>query len=153
MKKSAILFLLMSLIIIAKPTQLKNFDEVYNSVVNGNDINIVIHYAKTDLIIDGKKEEAPDAIGGMNLDTYEYFAVGIVRNEKAYISTSETILINHPLYGYVYNYVKLRIYQDNKVEIIAQYLEPNTYEVKMDETFMGAINDSENDGGVYFFED
>lgn len=137
--------------IISGPNQLKNFDEVYDAAITGNDVKIVIHYAKTDMMIDGKSEEAPDAIGGMNLDTYEYFAVGTVRNEKAYISTSETVLINHPFYGYVYNYVKLRIYEDDKVEIIAQYLEPNTYEVKMDETFMGVINDSENDGGVYFY--
>lgn len=152
MKSLLTLFLFLNLIITAEPTQLKNFDEVYNAAINGNDVNIVIHYAKTDLIIDGKAEEAPDAIGGMNLDTYEYFEVGTVRNEKAYISTSETVLINHPFYGYVYNYVKLRIYENNSVEIIAQYLQPSTYEVKMDETFWGEINNTENDGGVYFYK-
>ncbi len=153
MKKVVCFYLLLALISFAETKQLTNFEEVYDAVVGGEEVRIVIHYAKTDLMIDGKAEEAPDAIGGMDLGTYEYFAVGTVRNEKAYISTSETVLIGHPFYGYVLNYVKLRIYEDDTVEVIAQYLDPNTYEVKMDEKFLGKINNIENEAGIYFYID
>lgn len=151
--KKIIMMCMFSIAVIAEPLQLTNFEEVFETVTSGNDVDIVIHYAKTDLMIDDEPEAAPDAIGGMKMETYEYFAVGTVRNDKAYISTSKTVLIGHPSYGYVLNYVKLRIYEDDNVEIIAQYLDPNTYEVKMDETFIGAINNLENDGGVYFYTD
>jgi hypothetical protein len=53
--------------------------------------------------------------------------------------------------GYLYNYVKLRIYEDNTVEITARYLTIDKLEVQMDETFYGEINDSVNDKGVYLF--
>ena len=66
----------------------------------------MIHYAKCKLVIDGEETPAPDAIGGMKLIPYEYFAKMSVRNEKAYVTASETRLISHRSYGYVLNYVK-----------------------------------------------
>jgi hypothetical protein len=139
-------------VVYSQSTQLKSFDELYETLMNGNDVNIVIKYGMTKLIIDREESKAPDAIGGMELSTYEYFAPGVVRNDKAYISCSETVLINHPFYGVVYNYAKLRIYEDDTVEITAQYLDPITYEIKMDEKFITIFNNGENDGGVYFYK-
>ncbi|MBZ0184500.1 MAG: hypothetical protein K8F60_18725 [Melioribacteraceae bacterium] len=88
----------------------------------------------------------------MGINTFEYFAKGTVRNEKAFLSTSETVLINHPFYGVVNNYVKLRIYEDNKIEITAQYIDPLTLEIKMDEKFVSEINNNQNDSGVMLFK-
>jgi len=84
---------------------------------NGESVRAVIHYGKCELIVDSVAVEAPDAIGGMEFQTFEYFAKMSIRNNKAYVTTSETVLIGHPYYGYVYNYAKLRIYEDNSVEI------------------------------------
>ena len=75
-----------------------------------------------------------------------------IRNELAFVSSSENVLISHSYYGYVYNYVKLRIYENEKVEIIARYLDPLTLEVRMDETFYTLINNGENDGGLFLFK-
>lgn len=146
--------LLLTLIITAngQTNSIIDFKELMATLKNGENVNVVIHYAKTKLIIDGEETEAPDAIGGMHINTFEYFAKGTVRNEKAFLSASETVLINHPFYGYVYNYVKLRIYDDNSVEIIAQYVDPKTYEIKMDEKFLSVIKNNENDSGVYLFK-
>ena len=74
-----------------------------------------------------------------------------IRNEKAYVTASETRLISHRSYGYVLNYVKIRIFEDDSVEIIARYLDPNSYEVKMDETFTALVNNGSNDGAVYLY--
>lgn len=141
-----------SAVLFAEPLQLKTYDEFYNSIISGNEVKVVIHYAKTNLIVEGKPESAPDAIGGMNIDVYEYFAAGTVRNDKEFVSTSKSVLIKHPVYGYVLNYVKMRIYEDETVQVVAQYVDPVTYEVKMDETFMGIINDGKNNEGIYFYQ-
>ena len=133
--------------------QIRSFDELMTALKNGEEVKSVIHYAKTKLIIEGEETEAPDAIGGMELSTFEYFAKGVVRNEKAYVASSKSVLIGHPFYGHVYNYVKLRIYEDGEVEIIARYLDPITFEVKMDETFYSVINNGENESGFYLFAD
>ena len=151
MRKIILLVILFASFSLAQTEQLKNFDELFHTLMKGEDANLVIKYGMTKLIVDGQEEEAPNAIGGMVLETYEYFAEGVVRNEKAYISCSETVFIHHGYYGYVYNYVKLRIYEDNSVEIIAQYLDPKSYEVKMDEKFVTEINTGSNEGGVFFY--
>lgn len=136
----------------AQTTQLNNFGDLMDALNTGESVRAVIHYGKCELIIDSVAVEAPDAIGGMEFQTFEYFAKMSIRNEKAYVTTSETVLIGHPYYGYVYNYAKLRIYEDNFVEIIARYLDPKSYEVKMDETFTTIINDGNNEGAIYLYK-
>ncbi len=82
-------------------------------------------------------------------NTFEYFAKMSINNTKAFVTTSETVL--DPNGGFVYNYVKIKIYDDNSVEITAKYLLPNTFEVVMDETFYSEINDGINDKGVSLY--
>ncbi len=114
-------------------------------------MRVVIYYENCRLMVNGKEEKSPDAIGGMDFKVFEYFAKGTVRNEKSFVTTSETILISHPGYGYVYNYIKLRIYEDDSIEITARYLDPKTFEIKMDEIFYSSINKGTEDGAVYFY--
>lgn len=150
--KKLYLLMLIPFVIIAQENQLKGFDQLLVSLKSGKSVRAIIHYAMSKLVIDGKEEKAPDAIGGMDFNTFEYFSKGSVRNDKAFISISETVLISHPRYGYVLNYVKLRIYEDDNVEIIARYLDPKSYEVKMDETFYGEINNGNSNGAVFLYE-
>ncbi len=151
--KSIILFIMVFVTanIFAQKNQLTNFNSLMESLKMGKDVKSIIHYGKCKLIIDGKEETAPDAIGGMEFKTFEYFAKGSVNNEKAFVTSSKTILISHPRYGYVYNYAKVKIYEDGNSQIIARYLDPKTLEVKMDETFFTEIA-NENKGALFLFE-
>jgi hypothetical protein len=87
----------------------------------------------------------------MDLATFEYFAAGAVGNKEGYCVASHAQLIRHPRHGYVLNYVKLSVYDSGTVKIVAQYLSPTTYEVKMDETFTTAVADGTNQGAANFF--
>jgi hypothetical protein len=123
------------------PRKLTRFADTYKAATNGADLRAVIDYARCKLLIDGKEEPAPRAIGGMVFTAWEFFDKGVVRNPKAYLTSSETVLISHPRYGYVHNYVKIRLYEDDSVEIIARYLKTGTYETVMDETFQGRLGE------------
>jgi len=133
------------------PERLTTFEAFFSALQAGRTVRAVIHYARCRLVVDGKDEPAPDAVGGMEFRTFEYFAAGAVGNEKAFVSASETVLIGHPRYGYVQNYVKVRVYEDHAVEIVARYLDPRTLKAVMDETFYGKIGDGRNGGGVSLF--
>ena len=135
----------------APPEPLRTFDAFLRALESGRTVRAVIHYARCRLVIDGKDEKAPDAVGGMDFRTFEYFAAGSVGNPRGFVSTSETVLISHPRYGYVQNYVKVRVYEDHTVEITARYLDPKTLKIVMDETFHGTIDDGRNGGGVALF--
>lgn len=132
-------------------TQLKDFNEIMTALKNGKQVHAVIYYAKCKLVVDSLEEKSPDAIGGMDLKTWEYFAPQAVGNPKGFLTSSENILISHRKRGYVYNYVKIKIYDDNKVDIIARYLLPSTLEVVMDEIFYGQISAGNDDYGVHLF--
>lgn len=134
--------------------QLKNFDELLLSLKSGKNVKMVVYYNKCKLIADNEeKDKVPDAIGGMQIDVYEYFAKESVKNKLAFLVASESKLIQNPKGdGFVYNYVKLKVSADNKVKITAQYVDAKSLEVKMDENFFCEINDGKNDKGVYFFE-
>ena len=138
-------------------TQLNNFEQLMTALKAGKEVRAVIYYGKCDLYNEGKKEDkSPDAIGGMKFDTYEYFDSSVFKGKiPSFVTTSQTVLINHPKYGYVFNYVKIKIRIDGSVEISARYLKQkkfsSRYKVVMDETFKGKINDGSNDGAVVFY--
>jgi hypothetical protein len=136
---------------IAAPKRLTTFDALMTQAKSGHTIAAVFDYAKMTLLVDGKEEKAPAAIGGMTFSNWEFFDIGVVRNKLAYVVSSETQTIAHPRYGHVLNYVRARIYSDNSVEITAQYLKPLTYEIVMDETFKGKISNGKDANGASFF--
>jgi len=160
MRKSLLLlgFTLFGVSIFAQ-TKVQNFEKLMASFKEGKSVRAVIYYAKCKLISDGiEQPKSPDAIGGMELDTYEYFDSSVFKGKvPSFVTSSQTILISHPKYGYVYNYVKIKIRIDNSVEITARYLKPKRFSKKwkvlMDETFKGKINDGKNDAAVSLFAD
>jgi len=133
--------------------QLNSFEELMTALNSGKQVKMVMHYAKCQLISDNEiGEKVPEAIGGMNIDVYEYFEKGAVRNDQAFVVFSVSKLIQYPKGdGYVYNYVKVKITADNKVKITAEYLNPVNYSVMMTENFFTSVNDIKNDGGVTVF--
>lgn len=134
---------------------LKSFDELMTALREGKKVRVVIEYKKCQLISDNEiDEKVPDAIGGMDLSTWEYFAKNAIRNDKAFVVASESKLIERPREeGYVYNYVKIKVSDDNKVKITARYLDASTFEVYMDENFFGLIDDGRNEGGAKFYSE
>jgi hypothetical protein len=138
-------------------TAVKNFEQLMTALKDGKSVKVVIYYSKCKLFSDGKEQpDTIDAIGGMRLDTYEYFDSSVFHGKvPSFVTTSETVLINHRSYGYVFNYVKIKISNNNSVEIMARYLKPrkfsSKYKVVMDETFKGKINDGTNNEGVLFY--
>ncbi len=136
-------------------TQLTSFPEIMDAAKAGKSLKAVFHYTQCRLITDNEeKEKAPEAIGGMSLSVFEYFAPNAVKNKKSFLVSSESHLIQNPLgEGYVYNYVKVKIFDDNSVKITARYLDPKTFEPLMDENFFGKLNDGKNEEGIYIFQE
>jgi len=134
--------------------QLTDFDKLMASLNKGQSVKAIFHYAKFQLISDNEiSKDTIDAVGGMSVETYEYFAKGAVRNKQAFVVFSESKLIKNPLgKGHVLNYVKVKVTADSKVRVTAEYLDPKTYEVNMTENFFGDMNDQKNESGIFFYQ-
>jgi len=115
MKRATVLLILSLAAItaaIAKPKALKNFDELMAELNAGYNVRVVIHYGKCKLVTDNEvQDKSPDAIGGMTIGTYEYFAPKAVHvNENAFVVFPEKKLIKNPKEkGLVYNFAKFRV--------------------------------------------
>jgi hypothetical protein len=136
----------------AKTQKLNSFEGIMDALKEGKVVHAVFYYKDCQLISDNEiEDESVDAVGGMKIDTWEYFAKGSIRNKEAFVVTSTSKLIANPKgKGYVYNYVKLRIYESGKVKITANYLDSVTHEETMTENFFTKVNDGEN-GAAHFF--
>jgi hypothetical protein len=156
MKKFSLAFSLIILLALqagAAHPQITTFDDLMKTLNAGGYVRAVCYYGKCTLISDNENQEkVPDAVGGMDLTTYEYFAPNSVKNKEAFVVFSECKLIEYPKGdGYVYNYVKVKIDPNNKVKITARYVDAKTMEEKMNENFFGQINDGKNDGGIFLY--
>ena len=153
MKKIILLFaFILPLFAMAKTTELTTFDEVMNALKEGKELQAVFYYNDCQLISDNEiSEKGVDAVGGMSISTWEYFAEGAIRNKVAFVVTSSYQLIANPLgEGYVYNYVKLKISADGKVKITANYVDSLTHKEMMSENFFTTIFDG-TEGAAHFF--
>lgn len=138
----------------AQPKVLKNFDELMAALNAGYNVRVVIHYGKCKLVADNEvQDKSPDAIGGMAIETYEYFAPKAVRgNENAFVVFSENKLIQNPKgKGFVYNYAKFKVESTGKVKVTVMYLDPNTQEELMSENFFTEFGDSAKEQAIYFY--
>ena len=125
----------------AAPVPLTSFEALMDALRAGAHVRVVIDYGKCKLIADNEEDEAPDAVGGMDIGTFEYFGAGAVGNPEAFVVFSETSLIQHPKRGYVHNHVKVRVRASGEVVVEARYLDPVKYEVTMEEKFFTSIAD------------
>lgn len=153
MKKTIIAVIMISVLatLFGATVQLNNFKEIMDALKSGEQVRVVVHYGECQLISNNEiKDSAPNAIGGMNVDIFEYFAPLSIGNPKGFVVFSHTALINYG--GYIYNYAKFKVSDDNKVKITAQYANPITFEIEMDENFFSEVNDGKNEGAVYFYK-
>ena len=134
--------------------QIKDFEGLMDALNGGSPVRLTIYYADCKLVIDGKEvDKKIDAVGGMSMDVYEYFAKGAVYNKKAFVVSSTSKLIANPLGdGFTYNYAKVKVYDDGEVQLLAQYIDPKTFEINMSETFHTTLNNGKNEGAAFFYK-
>lgn len=134
----------------AAPTALDSFDDLMTALRGGHTVRVVADYGRCKLIVDNEPDEAPDAVGGMVIDAWEWFAPGAVYNEQAFVVFSHASLIEHPRQGMVTNHVKFKVHADGQVVISARYLDPVTYEETMFEKLF-AVLEPGGSGPIQFY--
>jgi hypothetical protein len=144
------LILLIASMASARTRGLRDFSSLFGALQRGESVRVVVDYGRCELTVDGESAEAPEAVGGMTVDAWEYFAPGVVGNAQGYVAFSEQKLIG--IRGFVYNYVRFRVYADETVEIRAQYLNPQSFEVTMDEVFRTRIAHGREGAASFYHE-
>lgn len=129
------------------PTLITTYGDLLATLKSGARVRTVLDYGKCTLL----GQPGPNAIGAMNLDTFEWFGAKVLGNPKAYIAASENHLIRLPS-GFVFNYVRIKVIEDEKVQIEVKYLDPLTYAVSVDELIDCGISDGKTESGATFYK-
>jgi hypothetical protein len=112
------------------PQLLPDYSSIFQSLQTGRKVRAIFRY--DECVLDG--EPGPVAIGGSNIDTFEWFSAqffGVPR-----ISFSGNVLANiGQTYGWVYDQVKTRVDATGSILITATYIKPTNFTVVMHEEF------------------
>lgn len=130
-----------------EPSLLTTYDDLLAALKSGARVRVVLDYTRCTL----EGQPGPNALGAMNIDTFEWFGKQVVGNPKAYVAASENHLIRLPS-GFVYDYVRVRISEDDSVEVEVKYLDPKTYAVTVDELMECRISDGQTELGATFYK-
>jgi hypothetical protein len=134
-------------------TRIKSFDQLMEALNSGERVRIIIDYSLCGWQDTTKQSPIPEAISGMDIGTFEYFAPGAIHNQRAFVVFSNSVLIENPIgQGFVYNYGKVRIYEDHSVQVTAKYIHPKRFKILMNEVFTGKINDGQNKEAIHLFK-
>lgn len=148
-----LLLILTVQVAVSQTTRIMDFNKLMQSLNAGERVRVVIEYQKCAWQDTTKKSAIPNAITGMDIDTYEFFEKGVVHNKMAFVVFSDTKLIQNPKgKGFIYNYGKIRINADNTVLVTAKYIDPKNFKEQMNEVFVGKLNDGTNKEAINLFK-
>ena len=130
-------------------TQIRDFKHLKIALFSGKTIKSIHNYGKC-LEIDpetGEQYPGAQAVGGMVIDSFEYFSTGTANNDQPYIaaSTSKMVLIGEKFYQ---DYVKLRFFQNGRIQTVARFYDPKTHEVIPLHDYECKLNVDSNDEAI-----
>lgn len=137
----------------AASKQLNNYAQLAAALDSGDDIKAIIHIDQCKLSKNGFNKEyaKSDKIftsTRINFNIFSAYQARIDGELKNTIATSNTILTEHSLFGPVYAYGRLRVFEDNSAEFHAAYYDPRTYEVRAIINYSCHLGDGEDQGGI-----
>lgn len=126
-----------------------NYADLLNAVIQGNSIRTIMFINKCAM---AKTTNNQDVLASMNFTNFNKYQVNVGAQQKNVIATSINTLIEHATLGTVYNYVRLRIFDDNSAEIFSEYLNPVTYKKLGSMTANCMISNGHDQNGILLYD-
>jgi len=131
----------------ANPSRLiTNYSDLLSSVSQGKTIRAIMFTKKC------SPAATEDAIAGINFTTFNKYQVPVGSEKKDTIATSIMMTVLHDQLGPVNDYVRLRVFADNSVEIFNDFLDPTTYKSLGSKTMNCAISNGHDQNGVLLYD-
>jgi len=120
----------------------------------GEEIRVVIRYADCDREHPRNGfDSIPDIAASMHIETWEYFPRHSIRNDHAFVVFSDARLIGNPIgKGFVINYGKVRISDNDSAMVDARYLHPRSHRSLMYQRYRCRIDDGSGTQGIYLYK-
>jgi hypothetical protein len=146
------IFCSMNPIVFANPhTLLTNYSDLFTAVTEGDAVRAIILLDKC--IPASQNSEDSQNIAGMNFTTFNAYQIQMGTQKKNVIATSIDMMVEHKTLGPVHSYLRLRIFDDNSVEVFSEYLDPKTYAKLGTFTFNCQLSNGKDNKGVRLYND
>ena len=98
---------------------LGTYDELEKSLAEGDNVKAIVDFTKCSPMV--------DSMGSMSFSTFNkyIFTEGAVAKET--IATLTTVMTHTRKFGYINNTVRMRVFKDNSVEILNEFIDPKNY--------------------------
>lgn len=100
-----------------------------------------------------KKTVDKGMFGGMDITAFNKNTIMVDGKPKDMIASSLTMLVEHPTLGNVLNYVRLRFFEDNSVELYSSMIDPKGYKTLQKMKFMCSMSTGKDQNGISVFRD
>lgn len=128
---------------------LSNYDDLLASIGKGNPVRAIMTLNKCTHQSNTMNDNT--VLGGMSFTNFNKYQIKIGSEQKNLISTSTNILVEHDDLA-AYNYVRLRVFDDNTAEIFSEFLDPKTYAKSGAVTFNCHLSDGHDQNGVTLYD-
>ncbi len=134
----------------AQPVRLTTFQQLTEALTAGYAVRGVVHYKVCDLL-PGKLPFDVDVTGAMAVRQFD-LVPRQTGKPKAYVEFSDSSLVwlySGGKWRYVQDNVRFRVYDDLQVLVHANYYDPSSYSVRMDEQLACKVDPGRADGAKY----
>lgn len=135
---------------IAGPKKLKKFDDVVDSLQDGNLVRAVIDFDKCSLANNTMKLERRKPVGGLSFSKFMKYDTDVDGKKTTVVATTETMLVNSEKYGLVYDRLSMHMMSDGSVEFVSELIDPKNYVQVGEMVYNCAFN--KDKGSVMMFE-
>lgn len=137
-----------------QPEMIGSFTDLMGALKSGHEVRVVIHYAQCRQEAgDADTTPVPDVSASLKIDTWEFFSRNAIGNPMAFVVFSEYKLISHPKKEqYLYNYGKIKVFENNTATVDARYIHPRTFRTMMKQQYQCTIRDGSTAGGIEFYK-
>lgn len=126
-----------------------NYTDLLNALTKAQEVKgvLALHHCTA---VEG--QAAKEMYGSFNFTHFNAYEMQENNQKKQVIATSHTLLIETKQFGPVYNYVRLRVFPDNSAEVLSEFLNPATFKVQRQSTYMCKLSDGTIEGGITLYQ-
>lgn len=146
---SIFLAFLVSSMTYAASSQLSGYNDLLNALREGTKVRAIINFDGCTAKDGTKTNLPPNMVGGFSFNVFHHYPVKMDAEHTKYaVATAIIHMTDHPSFGFVTNYVRLRVFADNTVELHSAFYDPKTYEQKRAMDYSCKMAEKAGDVGV-----
>lgn len=130
--------------------KLTSYEQLTKALTSGDSVKFVFDASHCQKVSGSRIEKTRDMnmVGGGDFHVYNIYPITVGDKVKNGAATSNTILVNHSTLGPIYNYVRLRVFEDNSAELYSAFYSPTTFKTLGDKSYTCQVDSDKSAGGI-----